>query len=271
MRIIKPFRKTLREKILINDYLFLTMQSDIPCRGWVLKQIIIVLLSLAVMITAPTTLAAGWDWQNPLPTGNQINGMQFVNANLGYAVGNCGTILKTADGGTNWSILSSGTTSHLNAVSFVDASTGWVVGAGGVILKTADGGATWDLQTKGTTLNGVFFIDANNGWAVGDTGLILRTTDGGANWGSFGSPTSNSLKSVHFADASYGWAAGAAGTIAWCLDDQRRALLERPDLGGHRQPERGAFRLDDPWLGGGRRRRDPEHDQFRVELERADQ
>jgi len=39
--------------------------------------------------------------------------VNFVDANLGYAVGNVGTILKTTDGGSSWSILASGSTSIL--------------------------------------------------------------------------------------------------------------------------------------------------------------
>ena len=54
-----------------------------------------------------------------------------------------GTILKTIDGGTTWTTLSSGTTNDLNSVYFTDANTGYAVGDTGTILKTIDGGTTW--------------------------------------------------------------------------------------------------------------------------------
>ena len=69
-----------------------------------------------------------------------LNSVWFVDKNNGWAVGE-GIILKTSDGGKNWSsrMICDKT---LNAVRFIDASTGWVVGWYGVILKTIDGGST---------------------------------------------------------------------------------------------------------------------------------
>ena len=109
----------------------------------------------------------------------------FTDTNNGWAVGIAGTILKTTDGGNNWSIQSSGD-DYYNSVCFIDANTGWVVGGDyynnySTILRTTDGGQNWVSQLTETTvqLYGVSFTDANNGTAVGEAGLILRTTNGG--------------------------------------------------------------------------------------------
>jgi photosystem II stability/assembly factor-like uncharacterized protein len=64
----------------------------------------------------------------------------FPSSSIGYAVGNLGTIIKTMNGGTNWSVLSSGTQYDLSSVYFIDANTGYVAGSGGTILATIDGG-----------------------------------------------------------------------------------------------------------------------------------
>jgi photosystem II stability/assembly factor-like uncharacterized protein len=61
-------------------------------------------------------------------------------ANTGTAVGNSGTILRTTDGGANWTVQLSGTSNALIAVSFVNASTGTAVGDSGSILRTNTGG-----------------------------------------------------------------------------------------------------------------------------------
>ena len=126
---------------------------------------------------------AQWVWQNPLPQGNHLFGLSFIDANNGTAVGGYGTILRTTDRGRHWIIQSSGTTNWLYGVSFVDANNGTAVGSNGTILRTTDGGNNWVNQTSGTTnaLFGVSFTDINHGTAVGDYGTILRTTDGGAN------------------------------------------------------------------------------------------
>lgn len=41
-----------------------------------------------------------WFWQNPLPTGNQLLSVSFVDENTGTVVGLHGTILRTTNCGT---------------------------------------------------------------------------------------------------------------------------------------------------------------------------
>ena len=69
----------------------------------------------------------------------------------GYIVGTNGAILKTTNGGTHWTILSSGTTKWLESVCFTDANTGYTVGYDGIILKTTNGGTNWVALSSGTT------------------------------------------------------------------------------------------------------------------------
>ena len=93
-----------------------------------------------------------WHWQNPLPQGNNLRGASFVDANTGTVVGEYGTIVRTTDGGSSWTIQASGTTQTLWDVSFIDVNNGTAVGEGGTILGTTDGGNNWVTQTSGTTL-----------------------------------------------------------------------------------------------------------------------
>ena len=166
-------------------------------RALVLSLVCLVCL-LGLWAAAPawafiSTGDGAWVWQNPLPQGNDLNGVAFPDATHGWAVGDQGTILATSDGGATWSAQSSGTTAYLTAVAFADASHGWVVGTNSsegnsVILATSDGGATWTKQSLGTTayyyLYGVAFADASHGWVVGrnargTNGIILATSNGG--------------------------------------------------------------------------------------------
>ena len=98
--------------------------------------------------------------------------------NNGTIVGHGGTILRTTNGGTNWTPQTSGTTKELNGVFFTDINSGIVVGEFGTILRTTDAGTTWTIEETSTTnfLLGIFFTDANTGIVVGEGGLILRTT-----------------------------------------------------------------------------------------------
>ena len=70
---------------------------------------------------------AQWYEQNSGTTKN-LNAIQFVDENTGWAVGDSGLILQTADGGLSWITVISGTTENLNDVQIVNADIGWIVG-----------------------------------------------------------------------------------------------------------------------------------------------
>jgi photosystem II stability/assembly factor-like uncharacterized protein len=57
----------------------------------------------AVLFLLPGIGQAWWFWQNPKPTGNTLRSVCFIDSTTGYAVGDLGTLLKTTDGGLNWS------------------------------------------------------------------------------------------------------------------------------------------------------------------------
>jgi photosystem II stability/assembly factor-like uncharacterized protein len=152
-------------------------------------------------------------------TTQNLNSVYFPEANLGYAVGNNGTILKTITGGVTWDSMPSGTTVPLNSVYFTDAITGYAV-SWGTILKTINGGTNWSetpVQAE-VCLNSVFFPDANTGYIVGTyndpflmyiSGYILKTTDGGITWTQLPfEPMQHSLLSVYFTDVNIGYAVG---------------------------------------------------------------
>ena len=131
--------------------------------------------------------AQDWQWQNPLPQGNTLNSVYFSNSNVGYAVGEKGTILKTTNGGKNWDMQTVNTTKNLYSVYFTSIDTGYAVGGDryGVIFKTVNGGANWIAQTIPAwtfSLYSVIFTDSNNGYAISSWGYILKTINGGANW-----------------------------------------------------------------------------------------
>ena len=85
----------------------------------------------------------GWFWQNPLPTGNDLFSVHFIDSQIGWAVGWYGTIIKTTNGGENWFAQNSSTGTYFNSVNFTDNQTGWIVAYGGTILKTTNGGVEW--------------------------------------------------------------------------------------------------------------------------------
>jgi photosystem II stability/assembly factor-like uncharacterized protein len=192
-----------------------------------------ILVSAMFALTIAT--AQGWQWSNPVPTGNQLNSLFFCDMNTGYAVGSNGTIIKTLNGGESWTEQNSPTDIPLFSVYFTDAITGYAVGyylphiqpgksiltqQGSIILKTTDGGLNWIIIGVGYDYgkNAVCFTDENTGYAVGEYGTIIKTVNGGANWVLENSGTYYELHSVYFTDANTGYAVGNNGTIIKTTD-----------------------------------------------------
>jgi len=156
-----------------------------------------------------------WYWQNPLPQGNSLRAISLVRNNVMYAVGDLGTILKSTDGGTNWTVLKPLTTATYRSVWFTDENNGVVVGDAGTVLKTSDGGASWSIRQIDNSINfnGVSFADAMTGTIVGDAGALYRTKDGGNSWApQIGVPLI-SLYGIFYCDPTRGAIVGESGSI----------------------------------------------------------
>ncbi|MDD5087949.1 MAG: YCF48-related protein [bacterium] len=93
-----------------------------------MRRRLVFLLGIGLLMTAPFSQAQNWQWQNPLPTGNSLSDVVFVNENTGWIVGGSGTILHTTDGGATWTFQESGTGSGLAEICFRDSQQGFAVG-----------------------------------------------------------------------------------------------------------------------------------------------
>src|SRR5258707_2268162 len=100
------------------------------------------LIGLGAIASSASLAQSGWFWQNPLPQGNPLMAVSFVDANTGTAVGPDGTILRTTDGGSTSTLSSIGTTNPLLGLSFVDANTGTEAGAYATNRPTTERGVT---------------------------------------------------------------------------------------------------------------------------------
>jgi|GEM_PF-3162415 len=126
------------------------------------------------------TINGGTTWTTQSPgTTNILRSVWFPANDTGYAVGHNGTVLKTTNGGVNWSLIPvSGVTTNLHATYFINVMHGFAVGAGGVIIETQDGGLTWSkyLGITSQDLLGLHFINQNLGYACGLNGTIIKYT-----------------------------------------------------------------------------------------------
>ncbi len=77
-----------------------------------------------------------------------LNAVFFIDQDNGWAVGNAGQILVTADGGTTWRRQDSGTTANLNNLIMGIDSQGLAVGDDYTILSTLTGGQNWTSEMQ---------------------------------------------------------------------------------------------------------------------------
>jgi photosystem II stability/assembly factor-like uncharacterized protein len=142
--------------------------------------------------------------------------VHFIDESTGYAVShyhddsglNYDQVLKTADAGESWQIVTEGQFDHLISVYFTDENVGYISGWNGKLFKTTDGAQSWDtlLHIPGTTLRDLTFINENTGFVAGaglGTGYILRTDDGGISWNSVYEGLF--VSGIHFIDENLGF------------------------------------------------------------------
>jgi len=151
----------------------------------------------------------------------------FTDMNTGYIAVtyftniNHGRILKTTNGGTNWSIVQVG--KAIWSIYFINSSTGYAAGYQ-TLLKTTDAGATWVDKHFPNFLRDIHFTDINTGYVAGEHGYILKTTNGGTDWDKQ-KPTNIHLYGLSFADANTGIAVGG-----W-YNDTKNIILRTTNAG----------------------------------------
>ncbi|MBL7682065.1 MAG: T9SS type A sorting domain-containing protein [Flavipsychrobacter sp.] len=157
-----------------------------------------------------------------LTTGTSQNllGISFADTSTGYACGDDGIVIKTANGGTSWVTLNTGTTQKLWDIKCVPNSNGQkavAVGDNNTVIKTTDGGSTWTAQSipfqTGSFVFGVQCLDDLNYYACGgdfatNSGAVLKTADGGMTWTKFPVPNSVFLDKIAIPAGTNGYAVG---------------------------------------------------------------
>ncbi|MAF12809.1 hypothetical protein CMK11_20355 [Candidatus Poribacteria bacterium] len=161
-------------------------------------------------------------------------GIAFLDDDTGWAVGDKGTILATADGGHTWTqqampeppedvderFRNRMKTAQLVRVLIAGESSIWILGSG-VVLGSDDAGATWryaDVGTRNRLTNGVF-LSPDVGFIVGDNRTAIGTWDGGISW----EPVSEgrraragdnrtTYEAIGFMTEDIGWIVGSSGT-----------------------------------------------------------
>jgi photosystem II stability/assembly factor-like uncharacterized protein len=143
--------------------------------------------------------------------------VEFQNADTVFIAGvdgETGRILKTTNGGDEWSSTSISPQMRFD-VKFPSKLIGYTTGTNSDIYKTIDGGANWSLISDPEISNNkkMSFLSENIGYAAGYNGHILGTIDGGLNWSTEETGIDDDLNWIHFVTETLGFAVGDTGTI----------------------------------------------------------
>lgn len=165
--------------------------------------------------------SSGWTTQAAGVTDQYLYSVDFYdNVDSGWIAGgqtyDPGILLRTTDGGTNWSYWIPNR--QLLGISFANLfpGDGIAVGRYGVIMKTGNGGDTWTQETKtAANLHG-FAAQGDKAWACGSMGTVVRYSfnSGTGRWEYVDEPDTgvyNELNAISFptpAGTPLGWAVG---------------------------------------------------------------
>jgi photosystem II stability/assembly factor-like uncharacterized protein len=154
------------------------------------------LFLLIVFIINITAIAQTYWIQQTSPTSNSLNCVKAVDSNVVWACGDLGVVLRTINGGTDWTVTNSPNAEwDCPCIEAINADTAWVVsvknnGGNTALYKTTDGGVTWTSKQSSNEdecfYNVVKFYDKDSGILYGDPEngyfAIYTTIDGGETW-----------------------------------------------------------------------------------------
>ena len=163
-----------------------------------------------------------WTELNPNVPRVDYIGIDFVNPDTGWACGGSGAIIKTTNGGDDWTIAETPITNLLLKVHSYIGQVVIVTGYDGLILRSSDGGETFEQVPSGvgsgTDLWGVQMLNDTLGWVCGLFQTLLKTTDAGQTWQQVFPGLNQHYWSLNFLNEQYGMIACGGGIVLKTTD-----------------------------------------------------
>ena len=148
---------------------------------------------LLLLLAFSARVQAQWVTQ-PSGTDADLRGLSVVAPAVVWASGARGTVLRTTNGGTTWTLATIPDALHLD-LRGIAATSSTVAHAMSIadssrIFRTVDGGRTWSLRymslRKGSFFDAIRFFDPKHGIVMSDPVdgrfLLVTTNDGGETW-----------------------------------------------------------------------------------------
>ncbi|GAB4294312.1 MAG: hypothetical protein Kow0098_15820 [Ignavibacteriaceae bacterium] len=163
-----------------------------------------------------------WTELNPKVPRVDYIGIDFINPDTGWACGGSGAIIKTTNGGDDWTIAETPVTNLLLKIHSYNGEVVICTGYDGLILRSSDSGETFEQVISGvgtgTDLWGVQMINDTLGWVCGLNQTLLKTTDAGLSWQQELPGLDQHYWSLDFLNGSYGMIACGGGIVLKTTD-----------------------------------------------------
>ena len=163
-----------------------------------------------------------WTELNPKVPRVDYIGIHFVNKDTGWAVGDLGAIIKTTNGGDNWTISETAVNNFLLKIHSFNGQVVIATGYDGTILRSSDGGETFEQIPSGVgsgiDLWGVQMLNDTLGWICGMNNTLLKTTDAGLSWQAVNAGLNAHYWSLDFLNENYGMIACGGGKVLKTTD-----------------------------------------------------
>jgi photosystem II stability/assembly factor-like uncharacterized protein len=134
----------------------------------------------------------------PVATTASFRGLSAVTADIVWASGTRGTVIRTVDGGKTWAVrtVAGAENQDFRGIRAFDADSAIIMSTGNAekglarIYRTSDGGQNWTLvfetKTTGVFFDSIAFWDLKRGVVLSDPVdghfVLFRTDDGGTTW-----------------------------------------------------------------------------------------
>ena len=133
------------------------------------------------------TVDGGVSWTDITPAAAstyRFSSIDFIDQDMGVAVGSYGTIFYTMDGGSTWIEKTGLIGEDWTMVRFGNSDRGWIVGGCEDVIRFDLLSGDWVVQSPPTFANfeAVFPLNEDTVWAVGYFGTAVVTHNAGAYW-----------------------------------------------------------------------------------------
>lgn len=165
------------------------------------------------------TTNGGSVWDSLPGIGSETRGYasSFINANIGYVGNYTPKLMKTTNGGVNWTVLTNTPmgSGYIYGVKFFNADSGYACGtAAGRLCRTTNGGTSFDTvpQPFAASLYTMRFYTFKSGWIFGSNGFAGRTTDAGITW-MLHNTSGSTPYGCYMTNADSGFVVGTSGYV----------------------------------------------------------